>query len=563
MNPHRLGSPHPRLTSYRGLAVVLVYLALAAGALYPIFSVSVPPLIDYPNHLARMHILAEIAEDPALQANYTVDWRIVPNLAMDILLLPVTRVLSAVEASRLFVAMTLMLMVGGTLALHRVVHGRIGLWPAAVFLFLYNYNLEWGFLNYQFSVGLYLILFAGWIATGRWRGWIRLVLFSSAALALFFAHFFAFCIYGLSVASYELWRGFGFGERTLRRIVLQWAIALGQFAIPCVLWLTFAPLLESTVTRYGTIGHKIVAALSPTLFQLEPIDLVTLVFVCIVLAGGLLSRTIRLAPELRFPLIFLGLAAVLMPNILLNVWAVDFRLPPVLACLVVAGTQIAPWDRKTAMIVATTALILFGAKVWSLGQSWQSLDQDFAELRSASQVIEPGARLLPVLNLPAFVDAPDQRSSDQIYGLLALTGSPAVRTSDGRSVPSLLYWHVPALTVVERSVYLPTLFTGPQQPLRAAPANERIDTPAGRAVTLPQLMEGADPIRSRKLVNMVDRLGNKAYWAFWPENFDYLLLLDFGEPRNPFPGLLEPLHKGTYFTIYAVKGAPKQDQVIE
>ncbi len=563
MNLHRPGRSTPRLTRHRSLAVVLVYLTLAAGALYPIFLVSVPPLVDYPNHLARMHILAEIAEDPALQANYAIDWRIVPNLAMDVLLLPMTRFLSAVEASRLFVAATLMLMVGGTLALHRVVHGRIGLWPAAVFLFLYNYDLAWGFLNYLFAVGLYLAVFAGWIATGRWPGWSRLALFSVAALALFFAHLFAFCIYGLSVASYELWRGLESGESTLRRIVRQWVVVLGQFAIPCVLWLMFAPSRESTVTGYGTIGRKIAATLSPTLFQFEPIDLITFAFVCLVLAGGLLSRTIRFAPELRFPLIVLGIAAVFMPNWLLNVWGVDFRLPPVLACLVLAGTRIEPLNRNIAVIVATTALVLFGARVWSLSQSWRELDKDFAELRSASHVIELGARLLPVLNLPTSGDEHSQRSSGLIDGLLTMQGYSAVRTSGGRSVPSPVYWHLPALAVVERSVFLPTLFTEPQQPLRAAPANERIDTPSGHAATLAQLLAGADPSQARLLVNMVDRLGNKAYWAFWPENFDYVLVLDFGESRNPLPKLLDRVHKGSYFTIYEVTGAPKLDHAVE
>jgi len=42
----------------------------------PIFSTVLPPLFDYPNHLARMHLLAEGGN-----AFYTVQWAPLPNLA--------------------------------------------------------------------------------------------------------------------------------------------------------------------------------------------------------------------------------------------------------------------------------------------------------------------------------------------------------------------------------------------------------------------------------------------------------------------------------------------------
>lgn len=51
------------------LLVVACVTGLAAMSL---FSVLVPPLGDYPNHLARMHILATYAGSPELQANYII-----------------------------------------------------------------------------------------------------------------------------------------------------------------------------------------------------------------------------------------------------------------------------------------------------------------------------------------------------------------------------------------------------------------------------------------------------------------------------------------------------------
>lgn len=60
-----------------------VYVLGGVVALLPLLWVRVPPLVDYPNHLARMWILVHGAEIPELAANYSVKWRILPDLAMD------------------------------------------------------------------------------------------------------------------------------------------------------------------------------------------------------------------------------------------------------------------------------------------------------------------------------------------------------------------------------------------------------------------------------------------------------------------------------------------------
>ena len=43
------------------------------------------PLSDYPNHVARMHIIAQLAQSADLAKDYSVKWEFIPNLAMDIL----------------------------------------------------------------------------------------------------------------------------------------------------------------------------------------------------------------------------------------------------------------------------------------------------------------------------------------------------------------------------------------------------------------------------------------------------------------------------------------------
>jgi hypothetical protein len=557
---HSSAHPGPRLAGRlaigRGHWLALVYLGLSIIALIPVFAVDLPPLVDLPNHLARVHVLASISETAALQDNYAVAWGLLPNLAMDLLLVPMTWILPALDAGRLFLAATLLLMLGGTLALHRAVHGRIGLWPAAVFLFLYNYLLLWGFLNYLFTIGLFLCAFAGWIASERWPGPRRLALFSAISLILYFGHLLAFAVYGVCVGAYELWRLRESETALSGSELLGRALRFIPFVPPLALWLAFPVGNEAAFTHFGTLGHKAVAILSPTLFSLDPIDLATFGFACLVLLYGLLTKSVTLAPALRVPIIFLGTVAVLMPNWLFGVWGADLRLPTVLVCLAIAGIRVHSWNPKAAGIVAAAALFLFAARVWTVTESWTRFDRQAAEFQAAARMIEEGARVLTVQAPPAG-DARGARGlSDPIAWLLRVHEIGDSRDPDGRRLFYPAYWHLPALAVIERSVFLPTMFTGPQQPLRAAAANQAIDTSSSQPITLGDLDAGADPERAARLARMTDRQGRGAYWADWPRHFDYVLILDFGAARNPQPELLSILRAGSFFTLYAVANSP-------
>jgi hypothetical protein len=502
--------------------IALAYVLLTAIALYPIFSVAVPPLVDYPVHLARLHVLTAIDKVPLLSERYAVDWNILPNLAMDIVVFGLAKFLPVADALRLFVASSLILIIAGTLALHRVLYGRIGLIPGVVFLMLYNHILIFGFINYLFGVGLYLLAFAGWIATPRWPAWRRLLLFSAASVALFFAHLFAFGVYGLSVVAYELWRTRMRWERPSLAVLRNWAITLAQFAAPIVL-LAAGPLGErNTYIDYGDLVDKLRALVSPTLCYAGPIDWIIFAFLGILLVHGLFSCRLKVVEGLRFPLILLLLAAIVMPNWLLGVWGVDFRLPLVLACLVAAGARVELPNIRNGLALAAVGLVLFGARVWSISETWRGYDAQYSEFRQASRAIEPGARLLMVLT----------------------------RREDRFDSP---YWHLATAAVIERSVFLPTLFTDhTAQPVHVTKAYEAIDTPFGIPIT-PKLLRAAvdDPDIARMAGTRMPN-GSRIYWANWPQTFDYVLYVHFGANDNPMPKLLRHVHAGSFFDIYKV-----------
>ncbi len=83
LDPSRLGPE-----SFAALFGVLYALAAV-----PVIAGGLLPLVDYPNHLARMAVLAKLPHDPTLQAFYALAWRPIPDLAMDVLVPPLLRVM--------------------------------------------------------------------------------------------------------------------------------------------------------------------------------------------------------------------------------------------------------------------------------------------------------------------------------------------------------------------------------------------------------------------------------------------------------------------------------------
>ncbi len=199
----------------------------------PLFSTVVPPLLDYPNHLARMHLLAEGGD-----AFYAVRWAALPNLAEDLIVPPLARLMPLDIAAKLFLVMTFALMAGSAIWLNRVASGGWRLWPLLGFLLLYNRIFLWGFLNYLFGIGVALVGAALWLTLEGRRSWLRVLSSSLVALACFFSHVAAFGFYALVILGIEVEPAMA--ELRARRwpaLGRRMVVAGAQFVAPTVLFL--------------------------------------------------------------------------------------------------------------------------------------------------------------------------------------------------------------------------------------------------------------------------------------------------------------------------------------
>jgi len=529
--PHRAPGAEPLVAD--GRIRLAVYALASIAALVPLAIVDIPPLVDYPNHLARLYVIGNIATDPAIAENYRVAWNVMPNLALEAVTWPFLGLVPVEWLGRMFIALTFALLAGGTLWLHTLLHGRIGLWPAAAWLFLYNHLLIMGFLGYLFTLGAALVLFAAWIAGERWRLRWRLTLFPAAAVALFFGHLFALAVYGVCVAAREAWMGLPLLREDRRRVLAGWAVAAWQFLPAGLVVLASMPEAGERSLRYGPLLAKVRALWSPVLTWYKPIDAALILFVLGVLVAGLASRRLVLAPGLRLPVAVLAALAALMPFWMEgawgSIWYADLRLPLALALLLVAGLRPRAVSPKVALAVGCAAAVLFTARIADVAVDWRAVDRNFAEFRAALDVIEPGASILPVQKHNAVRDGGTQQFDEA-------------------------YWNMAMLAVIDRGAFLPTLFTDPtKQPVQASPRRADLDTPYGWPVGYDLLADEAAAGAADSAADGAPAGSVRRFWIGWSDRYDYVLVTHFGAAGNPDPVRLAPVREGSFFGLYRVR----------
>jgi hypothetical protein len=170
----------------RNLSFWLVFAAAARVLVIPLFTIDVPPIVDYPNHLARLYITAHGSSDPWLSHMYRQHWAIIPNLGIDLLIPWTLSFLPLYLAGRIMLALTLLLPVIGTIAYHRALFGGSSFWPLSSFIVAYNLVFLLGFHNLLLSYGIALLSVAIFCKTMRGNAIINTAITAASAIVTFF-----------------------------------------------------------------------------------------------------------------------------------------------------------------------------------------------------------------------------------------------------------------------------------------------------------------------------------------------------------------------------------------
>jgi hypothetical protein len=495
--------------------IAVLFLAFTLLISIPIWTHPLPPLSDYVNHLARMQVIATLSKNPQLAQYYEIDWQVIPNLTMDLIVPVLARFMNIYLAGQVFIVFMFALIVSGVLALNRALIGRWSVFPLFAFPLLYNYNFLVGLMNYIFGIGVALWALAGWVAL-RERPWpLRFVLSAACVVALFFCHLCALGIYGVGVLSFEL-------SRLWQQRREPWPGRIADFVAGGLPFLAAVPLLYASPTMqlvgftYWEQRGKIDGLMY---IVTDYSDITAFALIAVMVASivwAVRHHVLRFHPLVLTLLVVGGAVYLALPRIMFDTYMTDQRVPLGVAFMLLACGDLELRRRLVRRAFMVVLIVLITARLIEIDLNWSQLSDSTSEFRSSVRRIAPGSKV--------FVAYADR--------------------SLGEDVRDLGLVHAACIATIERSALVTTVFTVPgKQVLHVRPEfSDYADLKDGTPPSTAQLVVAADHPAP----------GTPAFWLNWTK-FDYLyVLFTEDEATNPDPTRLRLIADGDRFQLYRI-----------
>ena len=521
--------------------MLCVFIALSTLAL-PVVQVQVPPLLDYPNHFARLWLLAGGILQPPFPAIYAVDWSAAStNIGVDLLAATLGRSIGIGTLGPWLVAAALILPPLGAVLLNRSIFGGWHWWQAGFAILAWNSTLLAGFLSFQIGLGLALLAGAANPGISRRAGPAGAVIVRVALCAgLLIFHVFAAAFYAVILA------GLAFGPdrsplsngRAFARAAVRSATAGGlALGLALAVFVLVAPVIPGGHAPAGAYSllagytwmNKANTLASAVLTYDAWLD-TAFVFVFWAMARLVAAgRLLRVHTGLVIVSLGLLALALAMPSTLGGTAFVDWRLPVMAAFTLIAALRPNMRSPRGAMAAAVTWLLLALMRTAWIGSIWQDRQEDVRSVERALAFVPEGASLLPVQSQPADTAKPPP-------GRYLSAGLPT-------------FWHYASLAVPWRHAFVPTLFTARgKQPLIVLPPWDSIAVAEGVPTPIGYL-EAFDP-------STIIRY-NIGYAADWRNRFDYALIVNADLPQadgqRPLPQGLELVTDEGFARLYRVR----------
>jgi hypothetical protein len=377
------------------LCLGLVVFATALPLFYP----PVPPLVDLLGHMGRYRV--ELDHSPFLQRYYDYHWAAIGNLGVDLLVIPLGKLMGLEPAVKLIVIMIPPMTAAGFFWVTREVHGRVP--PTAFFAlpFITGYPFLFGFVNFTLSVALAFLAFGLWLRLGRLertalRGW----LFVPISLLIFFCHTYGWGLLGLMCFSADAVRLHDRG-RSWWRAGLEAAMHTSVMALPILVMLLWRGEAHGGQTvdwfNWKVKWRWITSALRD---RWKWFDIGSLVVPAIVFLYALFSRKLELSRNLAFSAIVLAACFAILPRIIFGSAYADMRLVPYLMAVGLLAIRFrGPPARTMAQVLAVIGLLFFATRTIANTVSLGMAANDQSAKLKAIDLMPRGARVISLVGM--------------------------------------------------------------------------------------------------------------------------------------------------------------------
>ncbi|ODP38091.1 hypothetical protein [Sphingomonas turrisvirgatae] len=366
-------------------------------AVVPLLWPALPPLADLPGHIGRYHIASAIDASPELARHWQVEWALIGNLGVDLLVHALTPFLGVELGARIVVMAIPPLFVSG-LVLVSIASGR-RLSPAAAFAFplAYSFPFQFGFVNFMLSAGLALHALALWIWLGsRNRIALRTGLFVPISWILWIAHSSGWGLFGLLAFATEAVR--------LRRTGCGWLAALFQAGLACLpLALPLIWMVSGTANGEPVEwGFKAKAGWFPSLLRerWKLYDVVCAIVLFSVLWMAIRDRRLRFEPVTGGAGLIAFVAFLAMPRLALGGSYVDMRLLAPAVALALVAIHVRPGNERFEhrLALAAVAFLALRTTTSTFAMAFAAMPQQQA--LEVTPHIPRGAAVLVLVNEP-------------------------------------------------------------------------------------------------------------------------------------------------------------------
>ena len=378
--------------------VALAALLTAVPLLYP----PIPPLVDLLGHMGRYRVELDLDHSVWLQRYYDYHWAAIGNLGVDLLVIPLGKLLGLEPAVKLIVVAIPPLTAAGFLWVAREVHGRVP--PTAYFAlpFIYGYPFLFGFVNFALSVALAFLAFALWLRLGRLgRTALRGAVFVPISLVVFFAHTYGWGLLGLMCFSADAVRLHDRG-RTWWRAGIEAALHTSVMALPIIIMLIWRSETHGGQTidwfDWKMKWRWFYSALRD---RWKWFDIASLAVAVLVFLYAIVSRKLTLSRNLAFSAIVLAAAFVILPRIVFGSAYADMRLVPYMIAVPLLAIRFRDVPHRTASaVLLVLGLTFFATRTVANTVSLGLAARDQTAKLSALDGVPTGARVITLTGLP-------------------------------------------------------------------------------------------------------------------------------------------------------------------
>jgi len=487
--------------------------------LIPLLAVTMPPIADLPNHLARFHILREIDINPFFQQYYSESWSSVPNLITDIIMVFGLPNIPIMLGGKILLIIYFLISILSVYVLSRVNFRKASPLFLLVFLVLYNRMMLWGMLNYVFASALAVLALGVWLKYREKHWFISITITSALSLLVYYSHLFPFCLYIGAVATFETQRFFCKDNIEWSKLLSKFVKASSQFILPLTLFFFFSPLGEGdSVINFGDFTRKLLnVPMIPFNNYNVILDSASFVIFFGLLFIGLIYRFISVAPSMWGVIGLWSIIYIFMPQYFMSSPGADLRTMLPLVFLILGSIKFSRESIRFKYALILTLIPLFFVRTTIVTKNWHWADKKvLKEYEEAISLLPEGAKI----------------------------GSIFIKTTKGW-FPNPPHEHYVALAVIQKSAFVPKLFAHPkQQPISFAKSYQEAALKAPSDFLY-------RPSGKEKL-RVEPQNPNNPFYQKRFENVDYLMFSNSGPSEQSVPWFFVPKYVGDHVGLYKI-----------